>query len=65
METEIPTLIAAKATATVIIEPENLSRIDDLPLQVSYGSGIPPETKQADGSVFQYSPIARSREAAV
>src|SRR5438105_2571219 len=61
MDTEMTTLTAATATATVIIEPENLSRIDGLPLPRSvllrWNSR---ETKQSYGSVFQYSPIARS-----
>src|SRR5437588_3412043 len=60
-DTEMTTLTAVTATATAIIEPENLSRIDCLPFPRSVllrrNSG---ETKQVDGSVFQYSPIARS-----
>src|SRR5258706_10755009 len=59
MGTEMTVLTAATAMAAVIIEPENLSRIDGLPLP---GGVLPQrnshETKQADGSVFQYSPIA-------
>jgi hypothetical protein len=48
--------------ATVIIEPENLSRmmVSFCPA-VSHCNGILHETQTgADGSVFRYSPIARS-----
>ena len=56
------TLTAAPATAIVIIEPENLSRmmISFCPA-VSCCNGIPHETQiSAYGSFFWHSPIARS-----
>jgi hypothetical protein len=42
MDTEMTKLTAATATATAIIEPENLSRmtVSFFPV-VSYGNGIP------------------------
>jgi hypothetical protein len=61
MDTEMTTLTAAPAIATVIIEPENLSRMmASFCPALPYCNGIPHETKQVDGSVFQNSPIARS-----
>src|SRR5262245_1429110 len=60
MSPDMTTLPAATATATAIIELENLTHMTvSFCSGVTCCSGIPRETEQADGRIFQYSPIAR------